>query len=149
MSKIIKFAEVKVGDTIRVTRTPEDEPGYLTIEQGVVDHIHNSGPAEYTYADDKYGNMLADEYSDEDSVIELIDRPKEPLKVGDVITMGEFQGTPYGTIGVTKGSIMVWPVWHTNTGVYLGADRVDTFDLAHYEVTVLRLPDQSEAPEPF
>lgn len=143
MSEIIEYKDIKVGDTIRVTQTPEDEPGYLTLQQGVVAYIKSNSRPQYGYVEDQYGNTLADTYSDDEAVIELIDRPQAPLKVGDVILVKEFKDTPYGTLGVATGAGHVWPVWHGGTGVMVASGRSDT--LGDWEVTILRVAQGDEA----
>ena len=138
MSEIIEYKDIEVGDTIRVTLTPKDEPGYMSMQQGVVAGIQTQSINGYSYIEDKYGNTLADQYSDDDeAVIELVDRPKAPLKVGDVISMKEFKDTPYGTVGVATEDGYVWPVWHGAGAVNVAAGGSDA--LEEWEVTILRV----------
>lgn len=134
MADYIAFEDIQVGDRIRVSYAYED---YRSEQQGIVHEIDDY------YAYDKRMNVLAERY-ETDWVIELLERPKPPVKVGDVVTQEEFSKLQRGTLGKTTVAGDIYPVWFLDGEHYIGRVEAQRAYTLYGDVEILYLPEEDE-----
>lgn len=137
MADYIAFEDIQVGDRIRVSYTDED---FTSEQQGIVHEIDDY------YASDKRMNVLAERY-DTDWVIELLERPKPPVKVGDVVTQMQFAQLQRGTLGKTTVAGDIYPVWFLDGEHYIGRFVAKDVYALYGDVEIVYLPDEEEDEE--